>query len=757
MKKESYLKYILSDNKSLDAYFRCHRSVTLQDIKRSILLKVRERGYAVADHYYRLGVEHSFEGIEFISEIFTKGLVGLSENYLETRDGKVYVIGRYFNDWQMILPEIPPLLPITLLIWKKYGPITGPLVDYTYKNISSSIKYTALIAPYIPEMKVCVEENGGFSDLHIHLNGALETDHTWNDFLRYPEQIYLKLRDAFKDEKNKEQIYQETSINDPIEFLKLFQIAGRLREWLFRQVTEQENIYKDGSFGEFLDLLDKDSNSYPNHPLCLIFGMEASPLIMEGTLYILIFDYLAKYGDRASVANAFHYYLLIKGVCNRLLVQQSVTFGFEQFQKYTTNNFRDHSETQYLRRFLQFAGNNLNQLRHIEGRFSPKDTLDKNIDLIGRIRKGFMQLEQHSRNVHDFPVTMSLIAHFIKKEDKKRDRIRFRLLREELERKTTAIIALRNSGSKDGQLVKGIDAAASEFDTPPEVFAPYYKRLRKAGFEKFTFHAGEDYFHILSGLRAIDEAIIYLDLRDGDRIGHATASGVDVALWHQNVGDAIWMRMEDYMFDLVFAYILISNNPECELVRLLPLIALRAEEYASQIYSSAYSIHEIISAWKIRSKDPLISEKEESFTGISMDIFRQYHSKEGQKKGRKIISVKTYDIFKEKDLVALQLLLLKDMHNRQIIIETLPTSNVIIGQHHDFSTYHLYNWLKWSKEGHEVPAIIVGTDDTGIFATNIFNEYCHIYCLLVFDKGLSAQEAMEFIRTLIHNSKVYAF
>ena len=62
------------------------------------------------------------------------------------------------------------------------------------------------------------------------------------------------------------------------------------------------------------------------------------------------------------------------------------------------------------------------------------------------------------------------------------------------------------------------------------------------------------------------------------------------------------------------------------------------------------------------------------------------------------------------------------MHHRQIVIETLPTSNVVIGHHHSFSTYHLYNWYKWSKEGEKIPAIVVGTDDAGIFATNIFSD-----------------------------------
>lgn len=85
-----------------------------------------------------------------------------------------------------------------------------------------------------------------------------------------------------------------------------------------------------------------------------------------------------------------------------------------------------------------------------------------------------------------------------------------------------------NTNSSYAKFVTGADAAASEFDTPPEVFAPSFRRLRKNGIRHFTYHAGEDFFHILSGLRAIYEAIEFLGLQAGDRIGHATAAGVDV-------------------------------------------------------------------------------------------------------------------------------------------------------------------------------------------------------------------------------------
>ena len=67
----------------------------------------------------------------------------------------------------------------------------------------------------------------------------------------------------------------------------------------------------------------------------------------------------------------------------------------------------------------------------------------------------------------------------------------------------------------------------------------------------------------------------YLELQAGDRIGHATAAGVDVRLWKENIGERLWMRREDYLSDLLFAYHLIAGTKGCELESLLPKIALR--------------------------------------------------------------------------------------------------------------------------------------------------------------------------------------
>lgn len=762
MNSESCIRYFLDDNKSLDKYFRQHKPASLADVKCSTLLRAREYRYYVPDHYYRLGNEQSFDGIKELSQLFTVGLPRLAGEYLEIVQGKVAVKGNRMNDWQLQLTHIPPLVLVTAYIWQRSAPIsTDRLTDYVHDFLLPSLRTTAIPPANLPEMAFLKLEKGGFMDLHIHLNGTIETDLAWQDFIRNPNAVCKEIKGALRDAKVKEQLQQMTGIESAEEFRQLFLVAGRLRQWLFDYVVCKSSMSDGESLQSVLRQFATSSDHYYDHPMEHLFPEDASPLVLESVLYAMVLDYMAKNPSNATVATVFHYYLLILGLCNKLLVQQQESFGFEQFQKYTSNSLRDYSECDYMRRFFQLAGNDLDNVRHLEGRFSPKPTLEKNVAAIEKITKGFNNFVRVQENHGVAPTTLSLVAHFIKKAEPfaEESSVRHWTLRGDVSRKTDALIALLGTGGSAAALVRGVDAAASEFDAPPEVFAPSFRRLRKCGLPHITFHAGEDFFHVLSGLRYIYEAIQFLQLSAGDRIGHATATGVDMALWSRNIQGRLWMRIETYLDDLVFAYYIISKHDDKSLSCLLPKIALKAMDYASRVYPNvACSMHDLIEAWKLREQDPqpIIGKDFASMTPAEQ-LFVRYHSKEVRKRGSKVEMISVNDVFSDDDLVCLQQLVLEEMHDRQIVIETLPTSNVMIGHHQDFSTYHLYNWYQWGKQGLKMPAIVVGTDDAGIFATNIYNEYCHIYCLLVFDKGLVPQEAVTFIRQLCHNAEVYKF
>ena len=263
MKSESYLRYLLSDNVSLRKYFHERKGVSLKEVSRSLLIRVRALEYVVPDHYYRLGTEASFLNINGLGELFTIGLPRLADEYLEIHGDRVYVKGERMNDWQLLLPLIPPLLLTSIMIWKEQGPVKlDSITEFAHDSLLPSVRYTALPSAYLPEMQVLKEENKGFDDLHIHLNGAVETDLAWPDFLRFPEVVFQEILKAYSNEKVKEQLEQQTEISNPIEFMQLFSIAGRLREWLFGKVMYGEETYETTSFESLLNKVAEMEENY---------------------------------------------------------------------------------------------------------------------------------------------------------------------------------------------------------------------------------------------------------------------------------------------------------------------------------------------------------------------------------------------------------------------------------------------------------------------------------------------------------------
>ena len=84
----------------------------------------------------------------------------------------------------------------------------------------------------------------------------------------------------------------------------------------------------------------------------------------------------------------------------------------------------------------------------------------------------------------------------------------------------------------------GIDAAGDEMKIPPAVFAPVYRLFeRETGICYRTYHCGEDFYHLVGGIRAVYDAVQFLNLREGNRVGHATAIGINPQLWKQDMPD----------------------------------------------------------------------------------------------------------------------------------------------------------------------------------------------------------------------------
>ena len=81
---------------------------------------------------------------------------------------------------------------------------------------------------------------------------------------------------------------------------------------------------------------------------------------------------------------------------------------------------------------------------------------------------------------------------------------------------------------------------------------PGLEKERQIGKLHATYHAGEDFLDITDGLRAIDEAILFCDLKRGSRIGHGLALGISPYEYYKYKGYKIVIPKQILLDDVVW-------------------------------------------------------------------------------------------------------------------------------------------------------------------------------------------------------------
>ena len=805
------LRQLMADRESLRRY-AIGELPSFDDVRRRLFLLERDQDTRLPDHFYKRGRDHSLGSIKSLHELLTFGLHKLGYEHLELREKRINVKVDKWPAWQELVTFCSPLVCICGLLWKdKFRPgmrDIGELTDFLRELIEPNTRHTCLPSPCFPFMETLMK-NGGLRDLHIHLTGSTETDISWQKCLERPFATYTEIAKALLDkskrDKVKDQMEQEfAGIGGALEFYRLLCTAIRLRygfvHLLFNgrytpeldepfKYINTENLLTCGSYAEGV------IHPRLEHPLLRAFRTAPdskpvwSDISLEALMYVMIMDRIEATGNN-KLAACFHHYLLILGLFNRFLVQQANQYGFDQFQKITVNSFRDVPEEQYGRRFFQLHGNDSSFLAYQEGRFAPKNTVAENIRLIRKIAKGWKQFanKSHVRTTRQRP-RLSLVCHFIKEADRNsldeesnlpNMLIRHRTLRIANCRKAQALMQAYDADETVREYLCGIDSASNELEAPPEVFAPVYRYLRRKGIKHFTYHAGEDFHHLVGGLRAMYEAVEFLDLRRGDRIGHGTAAGIEPELWLAHLGDEFAMSRGEWLDDLIFAIFLIESNPTAELVRKLPLLCAEATKLAHAVYWRHLSLHSHTQAWLARRYCPFhLLYGQDQAIGMaiwSLDESREcekvrhdidalalldlYHRADCRKRYHEKIKVSATGLFSTDELRQMQDILLSELHRREIVLEVLPTSNVRISFYKNYTEHHIWRWLG-VKNGEVrktvAPPIVLGTDDTGIFSTNIYNEYCHVYHHLVHTHKLEYGVAAKVIQGIVENGEVYGF
>lgn len=785
------LSQIFCDNESLFEHERNWNTddmVDIVNVKRRLVALERQNAPLKHDTYYEGMAKNELDSYNDMSDIMEGIPYKLAKDCLISVNDEVYVKAEAFTEWTELIRQFPPLLLVAAFFMDRFtaSMLTDRkhIIEFVNNNLSQ-FYHTALLAPYIPAFEFMMNKGNGLNDLHIHLNGTTETDVLWNQILNNPLSCVKNLHNVFERNvairKQSEQIISDFT---PEMLYKRLTMAGELRGKMIVQIGISNGIITDEEI-----ITGKRRFSFPIKLRNLWGdwgeGNEFNSMTDELLFYLCTMSEMRLYHD-TRIANMFHHYMLIKGLIHRFVVMQRLQVGFSQFQLLTENSFRWKAEEYYGKRFMQLAGcNSFARLSLIEGRFSPKNTSTDNRRLINKIMCGFEEAKKESPVLIN--TKMCLIAHFIKRSETKSEKqlaIRHRLLRKDLKRKAVAL-ALYLKKSPNNNCVVGIDAAASEFDAGPEVFAQTYRFMRSCGMKHFTFHAGEDFSHLVSGLRTIIEAVRFLDLRSGDRLGHCTAVGISPQLWKQRIGVACYMPQGEWLDDLVFVWMFIRDSKHEKLQHLVLPLESAISEFSYKIYGEDIPPYLLAEAWECRRYDPfLILESEETYCDIwysnyneddYIDIKKKFHGKNNKllkimtayhepandiicncrDNYEKIIKVEINELFDIQSLEILQQLVLSELARKEIVVEALPTSNMCISYYQHLKEYHLKKWLELDDNG-LLPPVVLGSDDPGIFMTNIYNEYALAYTHL--DQcNCSASKKMEKLMVLHKNSNIYKF
>jgi len=664
----------------------------------------------------------------------------------------------------------------------------------------------------------------GISENHFHLFGSAPSYHLlWVYFMNhadYPTLLQLEKMVEHQRRMTREH-YNRNYSEDPfaIGMLKAILIRLRLIYYLMekdchrQQESGMEDLFSDHETEELLcgerDILERYNDmqtmidrmkdlafwegmgevaDYALYPAGNVWNLQQNRWAAgeRWLMYRMLEDELRCQPSEGSRAekyyNWFYAYLVFKQSVRNELVQTNNTVGFENFSIYTgrKNFFKDKSQVIESAIHRSICKGNVKSL---EIRVTPARKAYDNAVQLKRIN----EIIQRQKKKWQPELKYYYVFHFTKAQDKPLGewedfsgcQCRHYAKRRELRRTASEIRFFRENYREQASWVLGIDACSQEIGCRPEVFAVVFRYLAAhtvediAGVQKvsqlrMTYHVGEDFLDMADGLRAVDEAVSFLNLRCGDRIGHGTVLGLDVRKWYEFKQNTVILAQQDYLDNVVWLYHklveyridgfeVLKEQLQQEFCFYFAEIYLHTRFGSREIFY--FDIKTYYEAWKLRGDEPELyikgrydkkayerewrinrkfPEKQENRSRDEVGrLYYLYHYDwDVRKNGEKTIQKYLPSHYVE-GVAAVQKAMQRDFVSRGIGIEANPSSNFAISTMRDYSEHpivRLYNKdLTWDMgQLRECPQanISINTDDKGVFHTSLENEYALMACAM---------------------------
>lgn len=609
------------------------------------------------------------------------------------------------------------------------------------------------------------------SDTHFHLNAGCDVfEFNWIIIMNHPEVFKSDGSSFFTQpaRRDYDPIHRFSELNLP--FIHWIAIAAYIRAKIIGMVLndcsdKEERLLPDYIFSKrqlhnlqsltsriiepFRKIATKTSNdlvfdyAINNKTIAEVPDSQITDVYMahHGERFIL-YQYLKRYygsNERFKrFAPCVYLYLLIKNKMRREIIQANKLRGFHNFQiyqSYKTAFFRNADDFKAINeiafRYAVQSAIGCDGRHNVEARVTPYSI------------KSFQYLDYKKSIFGNTAVLtginsgLTLICHFIKAKDTINEMMSRQLrhgefrkrLWNELKRVEQALE--RNNLPKVISKLTGIDAASDELICRPEVFGPVFRKAKSIGMGNVTYHVGEDFYDVVDGLRAIDEAIRFLDLRSGSRLGHALALGTDSETYYTKRHRYIIIPAQILLDNLVWMkFKAMEHNIQLSPETLLFI----CEKFSYLTEKLKYGNCNEAQYWdsmKRRGSDPFKFKVnlESKIDGL-LDTY--WNSVETRKLGEKVITCRLPESFVA-DVKKLQLSMYSDIEERGLFIETNPTSNMMIGGFGRYIDLPLFKFHSPGIDGYKLP-VSINTDDKGVFATSINNEYSLVAAALKKEK-----------------------
>ena len=492
-------------------------------------------------------------------------------------------------------------------------------------------------------------------NFNAHYN-ARKLSHMWRQAALIRLFLFSVLKNDILDIEWKENMNEDKEVIDRMHIKKVIELLDDESELKSSVGLIQNNISHYS---------DKYATNNLDYAICESYLVRKDNYDLNGPLsgerFFLYQMFSAVYRNDTRLQpyfNLFYLYLVIKTNIRRELVQANTNVGFDNFSRYQERKDLFVENSIYEEVYIRMAVRDTIYNQHIdslEARITPKES---GIKILSTIKKYDEWIVNGLSNEESLRLKERYfyVIHFVKeseritKENIYLDNQRHFEKRREIERQARAITDFRNSGAKEALRVKGIDACSSEIWCRPEVFSQAFRYLKNHTVpETFdiqdkdicpalraTYHVGEDFLDIVDGLRAIDEAICFLNLDCGDRLGHALALGIDVNEWYESKGNRILINKQGYLDNLAWLYAKMRQYNIGDMEGVKSYIEKRFNEYFVEVYqnnmdsdrqkkiidnardyyaekkiansynhiSLTFDINEYYDAWKLRGDNP---------------------------------------------------------------------------------------------------------------------------------------------------------